>query len=278
MVDVIYESSSGNTYNLQTNGKWIREANFHKWAYIANGTELQYGKRVSSFSKEPAVYKTNLLFHGTAIARAAQINVLHEEFELDIRTLTPGRLTWGNWYVDCYILESATDPATCDWTENEISVYCANPFWIKEEKKSFAAQEEPPILQEFLDYNFDYEYDYFLGAIGNEKWVRDFPFASEFQMLIFGPVSNPRIIINGYPYQINDTLEATEYLVIDSRKNTVIKYLAGGGTANIFDKRNKAQSVFEQIPGGNLTVNWTGLFGFELIIYDERSEPVKENA
>ena len=278
MVDVIYKSSSGNTYNLQTNGKWIREANYHTWAYIANGTDLQYGKRVSSFSKEPATYSTVLVFHGPAIERAAQINKLHEEFETDIREMQPARVIWGNWYVDCYILESKTDPASCDWTENEIMVYCPNPFWIKEEKKSFEAQDAPPISQEFLDYEYDYEYDYFLGAIGTKTWARTFPYAAEFQMIVYGPVSNPRIVINGYPYQINDTLEATEYLVIDSRENTVTKYLAGGGTANIFDKRNKAQSVFETIPGGNLTLNWTGLFGFDLIIFDERSEPVNEDA
>ena len=276
MIDVIYKASSGNTYNLKKNGKWIREANYHTWTYLAQGTDLQYGKRVSSFKKDPASYKTTLVFHGTEIERAQQIAQLHEDFEADVRALTPGRLTWGDWYVDCYILASSTDPAGCNWTENTIDVYCPNPFWIKEEEKSFMPQDAPPVSQTFLDYSYDYDYDYFLGAIGNGKWIRSFPFAAEFKLYIYGPVSNPRIAINGYPYQINDTLEATEYLIIDSRENTVTKHLAGGGTSNIFDKRNKAQSVFEPIPGGTLSFNWTGLFGFDLLIYDERSEPIKE--
>ncbi len=275
MVDVIYKASSGNSYNLQTNGKWIREANYHAWAYTPNGTDLQFGKRVSSFGKEPATYKTVLTFHGTAISRAAQIAKLHEEFENDIRAMQTGQLIWGDWYVDCYIIASSTNPANCDWTENEIEVYCPNPFWIKQEERSFTKQEEPPIVQDFLDYDYDFDYDYFLGAIGTERWIRSFPFSAEFRMIIYGPVSNPRITINDYPYQINDALEATEYMIIDSRENTVMKQLANGTAISIFDKRNKAQSVFEQIPGGTLTINWTGLFGFDLIIYDERSEPVK---
>ena len=275
MMDVIYKASSGDSYSLQTNGKWIREANYHAWAYIPNGTDLQFGKRVSSFAKEPATYKTVLTFHGTAISRAAQIAKLHEEFENDIRSMKMGRLIWGDWYVDCYIIASSTNPVNNDWTENEIEVYCPNPFWIKQEKKSFQKQDAPPVQQEFLDYDYDYDYDYFLGAIGTEKWVRSFPFSAEFQMLIYGPVSNPRITINGYPYQVDDTLESAEYMAIDSRQNTITKYLAGGTSISIFDKRNKVQSVFEQIPGGTLAVNWTGLFGFDLIIFDERSEPEK---
>ena len=275
-VNVIYKASSGASYNLKTNGKWIREANFHKWEYTPRGTDLQFGKRISSFGKDVAIYKTTLVFHGTEISRAQQIAQLHEEFESDIRTMQPGRIIWGDWYADCYIVGSSTDPAECDWTENDINIYCANPFWIKEEERSFEKQDAPPVSQTFLDYTYDYNYDYYLAAIGTQKWIRTFPFASEFKMYIYGPVSNPRIAINGYPYQINDTLEATEYVVIDSRANTVTKYLASGTTANIFDKRNKEESVFEPIPGGTLSLNWTGLFGFDLVIYDERSEPVNE--
>lgn len=274
--NVIYKASSGNQYNLKTNGIWIQEANFHKWEWNARGTELQFGQRVSSFGKESSTYTTTLIFHGTAVQRAKQIAKLHEEFEADIRAMKPGRIIWGNWYADCYILASSTDPARCDWTQNEIGIFCPNPFWVKEEKKSFTKQDAPPSTQSFLDYEFDYEYDYYLGAIGNERWVRSFPFAAQFKMSIYGPVSNPRVAINGYPYQINDTLEGTEYLVINSRDNTVIKYLANNTSVSIFDKRNKEQSVFEMIPGGTLSINWTGLFGFDLLIYDERSEPVNE--
>lgn len=276
MTTIIYKASSGNQYNLQTDGSWIRDANFHAWSFIPRGTELQYGQRVSSFAKEPATYTTTLIFHGTIQERAQLINKLHEEFENDIRSMKQARLIWGSWYIDCYITASSTVPDLGTWTTNEIELFCPRPFWVKQEKKSFVSQDEPPVSQTFLDYDYEYEYDYFLGTIGTENWVRDFPFASDFQMYIYGPVSNPRIAINGYPYQIFDTLESTEYMVIDSLQHTVVKYLANGTQVSIFDLRNKTESVFEKIPGGTLSVNWTGLFGFDLIIYDERSEPVKE--
>ena len=276
MTTIIYKASSGNQYNLQTDGSWIREANFHAWSFTPRGTELQFGQRVSSFAKEAATYTTTLIFHGTIQERSQRINKLHEEFENDIRNLSQARLFWGNWYIDCYIVASSTTPETVSWTSNEIEVFCPRPFWIKEEKKSFMAQDEPPAQQTFLDYEFDYEYDYFLGAIGSENWVREFPFDSDFKMYVYGPVSNPSISINGYPYQVFVTLNTSEYMIIDSMNNTVTKYASNGTKTSIFDLRNKAKSVFQKIPGGNLSFSWTGLFGFDLIIFNERSEPLNE--
>lgn len=273
---ITYKASSGNEYNLKTNGMLIREANFHEWAWTPQGTQLQYGQRVSSFSREAAAYSTTLVFAGPKYRRAELVTALHEDFELDVRNMTPGRITWGSWYADCYISASKTDPASNDWTQNTITIFCPHPFWIKEERRSFLPQDEPPAQQDFLDYEYDYDYDYFLGAIGNQRWVRSFPFASEFQMYIYGPVSNPHIAVNGYAYQVNDTLEATEYMIIDSRDNTIKKVLANGSVISIFDKRDKSNSVFEPIPGGTINLTWTGLFGFDLIIYDERSEPLND--
>ena len=99
-----------------------------------------------------------------------------------------------------------------------------------------------------------------------------FPFESDFRIIVYGPVVNPRIQINGHPYQVNDTLLVGEYMVIDSRNNTITKY-TGSQAINLFDFRDKAYSVFQPIPGGTLRLNWTGLFGFDLTLFEERSEP-----
>ena len=50
-----------------------------------------------------------------------------------------------------------------------------------------------------------------------------------------------------------------------------------GKEINLFDYRDKTQSVFERIPGGNLRLNWTGTFGFDLTLFEERSEPRDDN-
>lgn len=59
-------------------------------------------------------------------------------------------------------------------------------------------------------------------------------------MTIYGPCANPRIIIAGQVYQVYDTLEAHEYIVVDSRKKTIIKRLANGTEQNIFIRKQQA--------------------------------------
>ena len=124
-----------------------------------------------------------------------------------------------------------------------------------------------------MDYEYDYQYDYTSQKIGTSDWYIDHYQPSEFEMTIFGPCVNPRILIDGYPYEVFDTLENNEYIVIDSRQNSVIKHLSNGTVQDLYDLRAKEESVFEPIPSGYLNLSWSGLFGFEITLYIERGEP-----
>lgn len=272
-VPLQYVASSGNVYNLKSDGIRSKTANYHKWNWGVKGTALQFGTRLANFTRAAATYTAKLIFNGSMAARKTLVENLHEDFELDVRNMTPGKIIWGDYYIECYITSSSTAPNRNNtWTDNDITIYCPYPFWIKEESRSFLPQTTPED-QQYLDYEYDYEYDYFYGNPGIAVWQLGFPFPSEFKMTVYGPVVNPRVLINGYPYQFNDTLEANEYVIIDSRANKITKYLVSGQAVNIFDLRNKAQSIFEPIPGGTLTFNWSGQFGFDLTLYEERSEP-----
>lgn len=273
-VQLLYIASSGNEYNLKAEGVLrTLEANYHVWKWDVVGVDLQYGKRVSDFAREPAEYTSVLIFEGTALERKRMVEDLHEDFERDVRNKTPGRIVWGDYYIDCYITESSTEPGEGNiWTENEIIIFCPYPFWINETKGSFY-KKETPVEEPFLDYDYDYDYDYFSGDPGSETWTRDFPFPSEFELVIYGPVTDPMIRINDHIYGVYADVRSGEYLTINSRNNTVILTEAFGKQVNEFDNRLKEQSVFEQIPGGNLGVTWDGTFSFELTLYQERSEP-----
>lgn len=272
-VKLQYIASSGNVYNLQSDGIRTKTANYHSWKWGVNGTILQYGIRVSDFKRDPALYETRLILNGSPLQRKALLEALHDDFERDVRNMTLGRIVWGDYYIDCYITTSSTFPDPNDvWTDNDINIYCPYPFWIQEETKSFYPQSAPE-GEEFLDYEYDHNYDYYYGNPGLARWVRDFPWSCEFRMTLYGPSSNPQVTINGHPYLINDTLEDSDYIVIDSRSNKVTKYLANGQVLNIFDLRGKTKSVFTPIPGGTLSLNWPGTWGFDLTLFEERSEP-----
>ena len=272
-VTLKYIASSGNEYNLKSDGIRTKTANYHKWNWGVNGTTLQYGIRVSDFDRKPATYETKLIFDGSYAQRKSILDALHDDFELDVRKMQMGKIVWGDYYIDCYITMSSTYPDNNNvWTDNDVTIYCPYPFWIQEEVREFFPQVAPA-GETFLDYEFDYDYDYSYGKSGYGKWIRDFPWTCEFEMLIYGPCTNPQVSVNGYPYLIKDTLNSTDYVIIDSRSNKVTKYLASGQVLNIFDLRNKSKSVFEPMPAGDLTFTWTGAFGFQLTLFEERSEP-----
>lgn len=268
-----YVASSGNTYNLKGDGIKSKKANYHVWNWDFQTTQLQYGTRVAATMRDPAIYSTLLYFTGSYSEKKALLDAMHEDAERDLRNLTPGRIIWGDYYIECYVRMSSTEPGEGNaWAENELEFYCPYPFWIKEETMIFRPQEQAEGYS-WLEYAFDYRYDFFPGQAGSARWQTKMPWSSEFKMVIYGAASNPRIAVNGYPYQVNDDLASNEYLIIDSHKNTVTKYLANGTTLNIFDKRDKTQSIFQPIPGGTLSLTWPGTFGFDLTLYEERSEP-----
>ena len=271
-VPITYIASSGHRYDLVSNGIRHKNADYHKWGYGVQGTKLQYGVRVADFEKDPGEYETELIFVGSERHRQALINTLHDDFETDIKNRQPGRLIWGDYYIDCYINESDTTPTEYPTqTLNKINIYAPYPFWVQDFKITLAPSRVTE--GEYLDYVYDYTYDYTAPVIGEATVKSDFPFDSEFEMIIFGPAVNPRITINDYSYVLYATISQNAYVVIDSRHNTVMMYNANGTKTNMFNFRNKTDSIFKKIPGGNLQIAWDATFGVNLTIYRERSEP-----
>ena len=66
---ITYIASSGNRYNLTANGALHRTANYYNWTWDVVGTNLQYGVRVSDFSRKPAEYDAEIIVYGTPAER-----------------------------------------------------------------------------------------------------------------------------------------------------------------------------------------------------------------
>lgn len=274
-VPITYIASSGRKYSLMSNGIRQRNANYHKWKWNVEGTKLQYGIRVADFSRDEGLYDTELYISGNPVQRQTLINALHDDFESDVRKNETGKIVWGSYYLNCFIVESDTQPAENNLeTVNKIVIYAPYPFWIEEVDVSMHPSEE--VEGDFLDYTYDYAYDYTSPVIGEIVVPSSFPFESEFQMVIYGFADNPRVTINGYPYILHTTIPRNAYVIIDSRQKTIMQYNANGTRTNVFNFRNKTDSVFKKIPSGNLDIVWNATFGVDLKIFHERSEPRME--
>lgn len=195
--------------------------------------------------------------------------------EPDVINKTPGRLYYGDSYQQCFLkgaelLEWEYDAG---YTDKKIKMLTACSSWITEQNFTFLPATGADPESDGLDFPTDLPFDF--ASSGNKTVHRtvDHYASSHFQMTVYGPCVDPRITINSYPYQVFATLETGEYLVIDSRENTITKYLNNGTTENLYNSRQFSPSVFEKIPSGNLALDWPGTFGFDVTLYLERSEP-----
>lgn len=205
----------------------------------------------------------------------AALNYFYETVGRDVIDRIPGRLYVGGSYMQCYVIASRKTNWEDDVNvlDNEIELVSDNPVWITEKSFSFhpssSAAKAPG-----SSFPFDFPFD-FAGKKKGAAWLQNDHYAdSHFKMTIYGESVNPKVTIGGYTYAVRTTVEKNEYLVIDSREGTVVRVQQNGTKINEFDNRSRAeQGVFKKIPEGKLNVNWSGDFGFDVLLYQERSEP-----
>lgn len=271
MIPVTYISSAGNTYQLHTkDGVLHKRLPFRSWSWKVRGTDLEQGVRVSGFTRAAAQYKSELLFFGTKEEQAELVNDLHDDFEGDLRRVQTGRIIVEDQYIDCFVI--GVDARYKDGcTTDNIQIYAPYPFWRQEQVINLSPSAER--TSGFLDFPFDFPFDFTAPTSGRRIVHSDFPFESEYKMVIYGLAVNPRIVVNGYAYVLYATIPEGAYVVIDSRAKTIMMYNSNGTKTDLFNFRNKTNSIFKKIPAGNLDISWDASYGVDLTIYRERSEP-----
>lgn len=130
----------------------------------------------------------------------------------------------------------------------------------------------------YLDYPHNYPHDY--SKIAAASSVESSVFIpSDVHLVIFGPATNPYILVGGNKYQVNVTVPSGGYVTIDGREKTIVLTLADGTGQNAFSYgvRGGGQGggtyIFEPIPPGTQEVTYSGTFGFNLGWYEEEGEP-----
>ena len=157
------------------------------------------------------------------------------------------------------------------YTEVVLTFLAPELSWITVLEKRFYPQEQPA-LESWLNFPFNFPFNFADEKRGSSAFEIDHIIPSDFEMIIYGPCVNPKVLVNGYPYEILTTLESNEYLALNTLEETVVKYLSNGTIANLFDVRGYDYSIFEKIPSGLVSVNWSGDFGIDLYIFLKRKE------
>ena len=279
--NVIYTSSNGESYGLLDFEELkLEKADFHSYKWGRNVSARQFGERINYFTKAAQTYKCTLLLNGSPSARRAKLDAFHKATEYDITHKTPGRITWGDDYIECYLVEADTKPRNdgSAYTESTFVAYCPYPFWIEE--VSVLIQPTTQVARPTdKKYKSSYGYPYSYAYAPNAVYVNvDHYTTSPFKLVVWGPCTDVNINISGNIYKVDHAVLAGQYMVIDSRANTPADrkcYIvsASGIITNTFDYRDPEYELLKPIPMGDVIVTFERTHAAELTLYMERSEP-----
>lgn len=261
---------------------------FCRWPYMVTGGDLFSGEydeiegndHIQDFEKKITDYSLEVEINaiGEVNFRRA-VDYLEEVTEKDIVNVTPGRLYVGNSYMKCWIVGTDKDRWVNDLCSisNELTIKSDYPYWITEEKFEFLKAEQSEVMSPWLEFPYDYPYEY--GKVRTLQYIQNSNYTSSgFKMTIYGPCINPIIRIAGHVYELQTTLYAGEYAVIDSstrysKDRKIVKVKEDGTQEDIYNSRNKDSEIWRKIPPGRSIVSWNGSFGFDIILFNERGTP-----
>ena len=207
MINLTYTSSNGTVFDLLSwEGLKTETANYHKYQWGASVQTQRFGEKIVNFTKKAQMYEATFLFRGNLEERRQKIEEFHFCTEYDIAKQTPGRITWGSNYIECYITQSSTQPRDNGgtYTENNVSIYCPYPFWIEEQTIRIFPQDKPiPQLETDKGYpepstkfSYPYAYSYVAGRTAMAINTRHYD-SSNFRLVCYGATDSVEINIGG---------------------------------------------------------------------------------
>lgn len=237
------------------------------WSFTGKNDRISGFKKGIVTKTIPVVLKADSEEEGFALR-----NRLFEVAEKDVLAVKHGRITIGDYYLKCFVTESKKSEYLINKGYMRISLKVTTdfPFWIKEKTTNFFHGQASESKQ--LDYNRNYPYDYTSNMLGKQL-INDDIVASNFRLVFYGACVNPAVVIGGHLYSVNTSVEAGEFLAVDSVQKTVVLMHKDGSTTNCFNLRSRDSYIFEKIPQGTSVVSTSSAFKLDVTLLEERSEP-----
>lgn len=269
-MNVRYVNHQGESISLDDDKIILQYQELYDYSW---DTESKNGK-ITGFYRENATIPISVSV--TADTEEEYLKILNDFFtvtEKDIMTLRNGKLYLGNQYLSCFISGSIKEDAFMGvpFQIKNLTLITDHPFWITETEYTFKVQNITSSSNKKYPLKYPFRY---ANGMDNAYVINPNFTDSNFVLRVYGPVVNPQVNIGGHPYLVNTILETGEYLEINSMNGTIVKTMMNGIKVSIFHARAKgAKSVFKKISAGRQEITWPGTFNFDLIVYEERSEP-----
>lgn len=264
MLKMKYINHYGEEINFGEKGLYINESDLHdyEWSYdIVN-------KKVVNLENETKKPKIDVF--ATGEDRREIANLFFEVINKDVLENEAGRIVIGDYYLEGYFVAKENSKYSSGKVIKMTLTYVAPNKWMKKTKFSYMPEESTTL--EGLDYPHDYPHDYKMHR-STKPIVNDGYRPCDFEIVFYGAQETPTIIINGHTYQVYTTLQAGEYLIVNSLEKTIRKVLNDGTIQNVFNRRNKDSYIFEKIAVGKATVIRDTDARLDITLIEQRSEP-----
>lgn len=273
-MDIFYENHIGERIDLNSENIILQYQEFFNYSWDATIRN----RKIKGFKRDSATLPVTVAV--TAETEDEYLQIIEEFYriiEKDILAVAPGKLYINEYYLRCYISGDIKQDAFKGilFQIKNLTIVTDYPYWIKETTYQYFPEPPEAIkyteLEEgimFPEFPFD-----FCTETGEEVLINPSFNDSNFIMTIYGFAENPQVSIAGHPYKVEATINEGEQLVINSLTHTVQKIGRLGEITNLYNARGKEYSVFKKIPPGTNTLQWSGGFGVDIILFDERSEP-----
>lgn len=212
----------------------------------------------------------------TVYASSAAADLLRRAADADVMARKPGTLIFdGSWRQGAFILECTPKPYN-NGVLLEMTVALVDGAWWALVVNSFSPDDG--ISETYLDFPYDYEIDYGAPFSGDDVDTGLLS-ASPVFIRIYGPATNPYVVVGSNRYQLNTSVANGAYAVIDGRMKTITVVASDGTTTNAFAYGERGSGagggsyIFEEVQPGVQSVSWDGSFGFDLGWYDMEGEP-----
>ena len=277
MMQARYVNHLGAVLNLN-DGVYFLNANDLRdfsWDYETVGKPSGMGGKIKRFSRTVTEKTVRIAIRGTVTQFRDRMNTLHALTEPDILSGRPGRLYLNDQYLICYLSVSSGLSVYSErghFAEKEMTVVAVEPFWHTEVRRRFSSADAGSIVGG-KKYNLRLPYRFGAGY-SNQTLYNSHYAPTPMKVIIYGPCTDPDVTIGGNLYSVAEVLDSGERLEIDQLSRTILKINDDGTIENLFDSRDKDHDIFMPAPAGNVSVGFTGTINFEIILIQQRSEPL----
>ena len=207
-----YINSEGKEYKFYDARVRATSGNFHKHAWTPETSKRKIGEIVQGFEKDAAEYEITFTVRGALEDRKTFLDEMQDAFETDVLLERPGRIYFGDYYIDGFVTssETKTSDIAVYYSQNKVKLYCPRPIWTKENPYTFYSYGASS--SDNKRYPGRYPFRYANGM--NNTHVQNPHFTdANFTLVIYGPVVNPQVIIGDKSYLVNIVLEQGDRLV-----------------------------------------------------------------